>query len=331
MSRCPRIGQISWRYQKTKLTFARFLSEQLIIQAPETDKEIVTAGGFKDELEVRSSRGTTELLCLNATNEEADTRLDLHAMNFTSDAVIVSARDTDVLVILISHFHRMQCNELWMKSGTFKKQKYIPIHEVACRLPTNSLQALIPFHALTGCDTTSYISGHTKASAWKVFKEHHALLQNLGEDNFNEEDIKNAEKFICYLYNASNASTVNEARHILFYKKGKPEALPATSDALHHHIKRAHYQSMVWKKAHYTIPELPSPSDWGWEMTEAGLKPVLMTVEAIPASSLDMIYCNCRTQCKNQRCKCRKAKLLCTALCGCKEGDNDKEHCMNKN
>ena len=107
VSRCPRIGQISWRYQKTKLTFARFLSEQLIIQAPETDKEIVTAGGFKDELEVRSSRGTTELLCLNATHEEADTRLDLHAMNFTSDVVIVSPRDTDVLVILISHFHRM--------------------------------------------------------------------------------------------------------------------------------------------------------------------------------------------------------------------------------
>ena len=107
VSRCPRIGQISWRYQKTKLTFARFLSEQLIIQAPETDKEIVTAGGFKDELEVRSSRGTTELLCLNATNEEADTRLAFHAMNFTSDAVIVSPRDTDVLVILISHFHRM--------------------------------------------------------------------------------------------------------------------------------------------------------------------------------------------------------------------------------
>ena len=106
MSRCPRIGQISWRYQKTKLTLQGSYRNSLSFKH-QTDKEIVTAGGFKDELEVRSSRGTTELLCLNATNEEADTRLAFHAMNFTSDVVIVSPRDTDVLVILISHFHRM--------------------------------------------------------------------------------------------------------------------------------------------------------------------------------------------------------------------------------
>ena len=315
---------------ENKADLARFLSEQLITRAPES-KEIVTAGGFRDVLEVRSSRATTDqLLCLSTNHEEADTRVALHAMNAFSDAVVVSARDTDVLIILVSHFHRMQCKELWMKAGTSKKQKYIPVHEIARSLSTSCLQALIPFHAITGCDTTSYISGNTKASAWKVFKEHHAMLKNLGEDHFNEENMKSAEKFIWYLYNASKASSVNEARHILFFKKGKPEALPPTSDALHHHIKRAHYQSMVWKKAHDAIQVLPSPCDWGWETTDAGVKPVLMTAEAIPPSSMEMIYCNCRTQCKSQRCKCRKAKLLCTALCGCKDG-GDEEHCMNKN
>ena len=316
---------------ENKADLARFLSEQLITRAPES-KEIVTAGGFRDELEAHSSRATTQLLHLHANHEEADTRLALHAMNVTSDVVVVSARDTDVLIILVSHFHRMQCKELWMKAGTFKKQKYIPVHDVVCNLPANCLQALIPFHALTGCDTTSYISGHTKASAWKVFKEHHILLQNLGEGHCDEDEMKNAEKFICYLYNASSACSVNEARHLLFFKKGKPEALPPTSDALHHHIKRAHYQSIVWKKANHPVQELPSPCDWGWELTtDAGLKPVLMTAEAIPTSSLEMIYCNCRTQCKSQRCKCRKAKLLCTALCGCKWHGGDGEHCMNKN
>ena len=83
-----------------------------------------------------------------------------------------------------------------MKAGTSKKQKYIPVHEIARSLSTSCLQAFIPFHAITGCDTTSYISGNTKASAWKVFKEHHAMLKNLGEDHFNEENMKSAEKSV---------------------------------------------------------------------------------------------------------------------------------------
>ena len=120
---------------ENKADLARFLSEQLITRAPES-KEIVTAGGFRDELEVRSSTPTTPLSCLISNHEEADTRLALHAMNVTNDAVVVSARDTDVLVILVSHFHRMHCKELWMKAGTSKKQKYIPIHNVACNIPT---------------------------------------------------------------------------------------------------------------------------------------------------------------------------------------------------
>ena len=58
------------------------------------------------------------------------------------------------------------------------------------------------------------------------------MLKNLGEDHFNEENMKSAEKFICYLYNESKANSVNEAWHIVFFKKGKREALPPTSDAL---------------------------------------------------------------------------------------------------
>ena len=56
-------------------------------------------------MEVRSSRITTgQLLYLSGNHEEADTRVVLHAMNASTDAVVVSARDTDVLIILVSHF-----------------------------------------------------------------------------------------------------------------------------------------------------------------------------------------------------------------------------------
>ena len=63
-----------------KADLAHLLSEELCSQAPD-DKEIVIAGGFRDELEVRSSKTTTDLTQLRVTHKEADTRLVLHAVH----------------------------------------------------------------------------------------------------------------------------------------------------------------------------------------------------------------------------------------------------------
>ena len=68
------------------------------------DKEIVVAGGFRDELEVKSSTCATDLGPLKSTHEEADTRLVLHAVHSQFHTVVVSSRDIDVLLLLVSHF-----------------------------------------------------------------------------------------------------------------------------------------------------------------------------------------------------------------------------------
>ena len=52
-----------------KVDLANFLSEEMCSQAPD-DKEIVVAGGFRDELEARSSKTTTDMTQLRATHEE---------------------------------------------------------------------------------------------------------------------------------------------------------------------------------------------------------------------------------------------------------------------
>ncbi len=62
--------------------------------------KIVVAGGFTDELEVRSSMGTS-VDHFRSTNEEADTRLVLHAVNSPCNTVVVASRDTDVLLLLL--------------------------------------------------------------------------------------------------------------------------------------------------------------------------------------------------------------------------------------
>ena len=55
-----------------KADLAQFLSEELCSQAP-VDKEIVVAGGFRDELEVKSSTGATDLGPLKSPHQETDT------------------------------------------------------------------------------------------------------------------------------------------------------------------------------------------------------------------------------------------------------------------
>ena len=312
-----------------KVDLAHFLSEELCSQAPD-DKDIIVAGGFREELEVRSSKTTTDLSQLRATHEEADTRLVLHAVHSRFNTVVVSSRDTDVLVLLVSHFPHVKCEHLWMMSGTTKKRRYIPINAVFNNLPRDSATTLLPFHALTGCDTTSYIANHTKRSAWKVFKEHHQLLINLGIGELTEETIRSSETFVCRIYDVHKTDSIDAARHILFSKTGKPEAMSPTSDALRFHLMRVHYQAMVWRNAHCAVPELPAPVDMGWKHDgDSGLQPILMSLSPIPESCLEMISCSCQKQCTTHRCKCRKSGLRCTAMCACQQQKEDQTPCLN--
>ena len=57
-----------------KADYARFLSEELIMQATE-GKEMVVSGGFVDELVIRSSKTLSTLNHFKSNQEEADTRI----------------------------------------------------------------------------------------------------------------------------------------------------------------------------------------------------------------------------------------------------------------
>jgi len=105
----------------------------------------------------------------------------------------------------------------------------------------------------------SFICSHLKKSAWKVFLKQHTLLPSLREGELTKEKMKEVEEFVCKMYKLDSIGSVDEARAILFSKKGKPEALPPTSDALLLHVKRVYYQAIVWKPAHCSEPHLPDP------------------------------------------------------------------------
>lgn len=215
---------------------------------------------------------------------------------------------TDVLVLLIAHFEKMACNKLSMKAGTLKKPKYIPIHDVVENLSGTLplLETLIPFHVLSGCDTVSYILGHSKKTGRKLFIKDYLLLQDLGKGVLNEQILKDAEGFLCRMYGVPESDSCDEARVTLFCKLMSPEVLPPTTDALQLHIQRAHYQAMVWRQAVLPQPILPLPMSSAWVLQDGILKPRLTSKAPVPDTCVETVSCSCRTVCSSQRCTCKK-------------------------
>ena len=313
-------------HEENKADLANFLSQQLILRAP-SKKTIITAGGFNNEEQVESSNTNIDINGLEAKHEEADTRAVLHCIKSKSTAIVVSSRDTDILVLLVANFHLMSCQQLWMKAGTARKRKYIPVHDIVAKLQMKSqvLQLLPAFHALTGSDSTSYIAGHTKKKCWDVFLQHNCLLKGLGADTvLTDHTVQAAEVFFCKVYGAMNAENIDKVRSSMFVKGMSIESLPPTRDSLYFHIQRSHYQALVWRQAHLQHPVLPPPETMGWKLEGTSLIPRLSSLPPIPVACEELITCTCTTGCKTARCSCKPNP--CIASCKCRKSSDT---CMN--
>ena len=112
---------------ENKAELARFLSEHLIENAPQ-DKVIVVAGGFTNKNEAQSSSEAVDPSVFCADHEEArrflvSTRIILHCIANSCDSVVVLARDTDVLLLLVAHSPSIQATNVWMMAGTAAKHQ----------------------------------------------------------------------------------------------------------------------------------------------------------------------------------------------------------------
>ena len=64
---------------------------------------------------------------LKSTHEEDDTGLVLHAVHSQFHTVVMSSRDTDVLLLLVSHFQSMQCIHVCQPREKFSRDKRRPV------------------------------------------------------------------------------------------------------------------------------------------------------------------------------------------------------------
>ena len=113
-----------------------------------------------------------EVAGLSSNQEEADIRIILHAGHAAEEgyrAVVVTAEDTDVMVLCLAFSPAVSC-PLFQKCGTKNRVRYIDINKLRHGLGDGVFDSLIGMHAYTGCDIVSAFGVRGKPGALKLMR-----------------------------------------------------------------------------------------------------------------------------------------------------------------
>ena len=142
-------------------------------------------------VEITRGRPTADIDALKSNHEEVDTRMFLHAAYAVRDsptsAIVIKSPDSDVLVLCVSHFTGIGCNELWFRTSVTDHQRYIPVYYIQEKRGERLWQSVPAFHALTGCDSTSSLSRRETKKPWTILQgsaAHQTTLSLFGQENF---------------------------------------------------------------------------------------------------------------------------------------------------
>ena len=271
------------------------------------------------------SSGIVLELCSN--QEEADTRMFLHALHASNaghQRILIKSSDTDVEV-LACYFRENITADIFLLSGTRSRARVIPVSQVCEQLGVEVCRALPGLHALTGCDTVSSFAGKGKKVALDIVKADEgsrASILRIGERvPPMRRDLNEMEKFVCSLYNDVNCCKVNDTRYKLFCKNQNLQSyqLPPTHAALQKHLQRANYQAYVWKHALDARILSQGPDGQGWRVRREELEIDWTDIAPAPESLMELVCCGCRGMCETRRCSCVKNELHCTDACSCGE------------
>ena len=118
-----------------------------------------------------NSNATPEVPELVSTQEEADTRILLHAKHASNNysAIVVVAEDTDVFILCLAFQSKINC-AMYIKCGSATRIRYIDVQKVADAIGQNVCASLLGLQAYTGCNSISSFSGREKLAALKLLK-----------------------------------------------------------------------------------------------------------------------------------------------------------------
>ena len=327
----------------SKANLAAFLSEYISSNASSRlaeGKSLYIAGGFENGKTSKcvTMNGIEDMDSLYTDQEEADTRMLLHAFHAMSDCpkITIDSPDTDVAILCVYYFESLNnVSELYFYTGTADKRRFIPIHDISRAMGPTLSRLILPFHALTGCDSTSAVCKLGKVKPWRLLQDNPTAFQDLSllgtSVDVASRSLLCAERFFCEAFRSKHTN-INEARYDMFCKKfTRTEDLPPTKDSLIQHVNRANYQTLIWKSALDLSDVAGSPVGHGWEKHGDDITPTLMTMECAPKSLLVVVSCGCvKSECRG-RCSCQKAGLACIESCSCGAGESCKNPCKTEN
>ena len=93
----------------------------------------------------------------------------LDAAHAGSKAVIITAEDTDVMVLCLGFQKNISC-PIYQKCGTQNRTWFVDISKLASSLGDAVSASLIGLHAFTGCDSVSAFAGRGKLNALKMVR-----------------------------------------------------------------------------------------------------------------------------------------------------------------
>ena len=93
--------------------------------------------------------------------------------------------DKHMFYLLVHHFSHKGVRKIFFKSGRKSTHadltRFIPVHNVVCKLNEEQTNILLSMYALTGCDTSCAIFGIGEKKAFKTMMNYSAELQGLTE------------------------------------------------------------------------------------------------------------------------------------------------------
>ena len=247
-----------------------------------------------------------EVQSLFSTQEETDTRVVLYckyAADQGYEQVRVRSPDSDVFFILLHHAAKLNVTIIF-DTGTGNHKRLINVTELAEQFTPQYCTSLLALHAFTHCDTTSAFKGIGKIKPLKIIQKNpkfQAALADLGKTWELSDELGDAmEEFTCAIYGRQRVKSTDKLRHILITEKCKStdgeiqvdknielSSIPPCSRVLKQHIRRANYQTAIWRLADVAEPDVPSSTDGhGWTMHNGHLEPLWFEGDAVPPATV---------------------------------------------
>ena len=136
------------------------------------------------------------------------------------------------------------------------------------------------------------------------------------------------ETFVVEVYGSNRPHHIQSLPQLRWYLYSKfqteAEKLLPTISALKYKIFRCHFITIILKRLHVPLQNLPSPENYGWDKENACLVPIMTDSLPAPLALIELNLCGCKT-CSTNRCQCRKNGFTCTDMCKCTDCENTEE------